>query len=262
MVRWANISVFVITLNEIEHLPSALHSIPQAGEIIVVDGGSSDGTAEYARDMGCRVIIQPFRSFVEQKKVALSHARLPWVFNLDADEIISEELAKEIAEIPNNSPYTAFRIPLINFFCGKWVRHAGWYPDYKTRLVQRDSAVIRSRGRMVHESLSPRNGPIGTLKHSIYHRSIQNLTEFWSKINLYAELSAKDLCYLGYKSYFWHRYLLPVWAFMHTWVIRQGFRDGLPGWRIAQGAMLTTYRKYQLLKIYEKSVSNHTMPSQ
>ena len=149
------LSVVLITLNEAANLPRTLKSVEWAQEIVVVDSGSTDGTLEAAQKAGARVFEEPWKGFAGQKNSAIAHATGDWVLALDADEEVSAELAREIEELLEGEPaMSAYRVPRLNHFLGRALRHGGYWPDPKLRLFRRGSAWFAERA--VHETMEGR----------------------------------------------------------------------------------------------------------
>jgi glycosyltransferase involved in cell wall biosynthesis len=152
----ASLSVTIITKNEAQNIQACLDSVAFADQTIVVDSGSTDNTAEMARAMGAHVsIFADWQGFGVQKNRALEAASCDWVLSLDADERVTPELAEEIrvalAKVPAVGQSVAFLIPRLTQFCGVWIRHCGWTPDYVLRLHRRGEA--RFSDDLVHEKL-------------------------------------------------------------------------------------------------------------
>ncbi|GBC84263.1 putative glycosyltransferase [bacterium HR11] len=241
---WRDISVVMITLDEAERLPKMLNALPpDVGEIVVVDGGSTDGTPDVARQRGARVWVRPFTSFVEQKNWALARATRPWVLHLDADEVPSQDLLDEIAALDPPPDVHGYWVARRNFFWGKWVRHGGWWPDYKLRLFRRTSGRFVARGRRVHERVEV-EGRTAYLRGYLIHETYRDLDDVQRKLRLYTTLSARDLYELGVRSRWWHRWVLPAWAFAYTWLLRGAWRDGRPGLWVAFLQAQTAWWKY------------------
>src|SRR5262249_35959677 len=148
------ISVTVITKNEENQIRAALESVKWATEIIVVDCGSTDRTVEIAKEFTPRVIHHDFVDFANQKNFAQSQAKCEWVFNLDADERCTADLGKQIAALPEQGS-DAYWISRKNYFQNRWIRHCGWFPDYKIRLYRKNKGLWKGK---VHESVQMESG--------------------------------------------------------------------------------------------------------
>src|SRR6202000_621226 len=130
--------VAIITWNEEANLERTLGSVAWADEIVVVDSGSSDGTPEIARRLGCRFFHEEWKGFAAQKNSALEKCVSDWILSLDADESLSDQLAREIRELlAGDPPLDAYALPRRNLFLGRWIKHGGFYPDPKLRLFRR-----------------------------------------------------------------------------------------------------------------------------
>ncbi len=148
------LSVALIVHNEAENLPDCLRSVSFARQIVVVDSGSEDETCGIATTFGCTVLCEPWRGFGPQKQFAIDNCREEWVLVLDADERIPPETAQAIRNIVSSPAVSAsgYSFPRKNFFQGRWIRHAGWWPDRVVRLFR------KGRGRLpaaaVHEAVA------------------------------------------------------------------------------------------------------------
>ena len=134
------LSVAIITKNEEDNLLPCLQSISFAGQIVLVDSGSTDKTLEIAAKLGCEIYSEEWRGFGPQKQSALEKCRLPWILVLDADERIPPQTAEIINRIVND-PQTleaGFSFPRKNYFQGRWIKHAGWWPDRIVRLFRKE----------------------------------------------------------------------------------------------------------------------------
>ena len=172
-IQVATLSVIVITKNEAESIGTCLQSVSWAHEVIVVDSGSTDNTVAICRDYTDKIFVTDWPGFGAQKNRALDLATGDWVLSLDADEYITTELREEIqAAIVDPGEKVAFRMPRLSNYCGRFMRHSGWWPDYIIRLF------LRERGRfsndLVHERLVV-NGPTGTFSNPIIHRAFEHL---------------------------------------------------------------------------------------
>jgi len=225
------LSVTIITLNEAAHIAAALDSASFADEILVVDSGSSDGTADIARAKGVRVLTREWTGYVEQKNFAAEQASHDWIFSLDADERIPPPLAEEIRGIlAADPPHHGYRVPRVTFHLGRWIRTTDFYPAYQTRLYDRRHA--RWRGRYVHESVSV-DGPSGQLKNDLQHYSFADLRDQIKRINHYSTLSAKQMYEAGRRTGPVEILVHPPAAFLRNYILRRGFLDGTAGLTIS-----------------------------
>ena len=226
------LSVVLIALNEASNLPRTLQSVSWAQEVIVVDSGSTDETVSLAKEVGAHVTVESWKGFAAQKNSAIDKASCDWVLSLDADEELSPELASEIQALLSANPsFNAYRIPRLNHFLGRPLRHGGYWPDPKLRLFKRGSA--RFAERAVHETMEF-SGPTGQLKNPILHHCYPTMEEYVEHMNRYSTLSAKMLIESGraprsLPSLIWHSILNPAATFLYNYVFRLGFLDGTAG---------------------------------
>jgi len=242
------ISVTIITLNEEKNIRNAIQSASFADEIIVVDSNSSDNTKRIASSLGAKVYNEEFKGHGRQKNIAAMYCSNDLILNIDADEVISEELKKEIIELTdNNSIDSLYSIPRKNYFCGKWIRYGGWYPDLNARLYLKNHAKWTEP--YVHEVLQSNNGkkPI-SLKSDILHNSF---ITFESQVitNLkYAKLGAKNLINKkGSKTSFLLLLFKPISKFFECYLLKRGFLDGKSGLLIAINASYSIFLKYAFI---------------
>ncbi len=243
----AKLSVIIITKNEAENIRACLESVKWADEIIVVDSGSSDATVEICRELGAQVHEHDWPGFGMQKNRALSYATNEWVFSLDADELVTAELRSEIeAALIDPHGHAAFRMPRLSSFCGRYMRHSGWHPDYVTRLFLRDAA--RFSDDLVHESLIV-DGPVGKLRQSLLHETFQDLEELLEKINQYSTAGARMLSEKNKKASLKKAIGHALWAFFRTYILRAGFLDGREGFMLAVSTAESSYYRYAKLML-------------
>lgn len=241
------LSVAIIAFNEEGNLPGCLESLAFARQVIVVDSGSTDDTVEIARRFGCDVFVEPWRGgFGRQKQFAVDQCRNPWVLVLDADERLPEETAHVIADIVKNPSEIAagFSFPRKNFFQGRWIRHAGWWPDRIVRLFR------RGRGRVtpdeVHESVEV-EGTIHHLDVPIEHFTESRLSELLKKIDRYSTLGARKAFSEGKTSSVPAAFFRAVCTFVQDYTLRGGFLDGAPGLTLAMTDSINKFFKYAKL---------------
>ena len=241
------LSVIVITKNEEASIARTLRSVGFADEIVVVDSGSCDRTAELAREHGAKVSVTvDWPGFGPQKNRALDLATGDWVFSLDADEWLTEASAAEIrnALASANQDVAAYRLPRRSSFCGRFMRHSGWWPDYVVRLFRRDRG--RFSADLVHERLIL-DGTVATLTEPIMHETFVDLEDLVEKMNRYSTASAAQLQRDGRSSGLGEAIARALWAFFRTYVLRAGFLDGREGFMLAFATAEGTYYRYAKL---------------
>jgi len=238
------LSVAVITLNERDNLPRCLDSVaPLAGEIVVVDSGSTDGTVELATNYGARVLHRDWPGHVAQKNRALEACSEPWVLCLDADEPLSSELAENLRDLfsRGDPPLDGYLVNRRTFYLGDWIRHA-WYPEWRLRLVRR-SASPRWQGRDPHDFLTVQ-GRTARLRGDLLHYSYRDLEDHFTRTVRYARIGADELVRQG-RPFRWYKLLLSPWArLVRSLVIKQSWRDGWRGVIIAGSSMFAAFLKY------------------
>lgn len=230
------LSVALITLNEEANLARTLESVRWADELVVVDAGSTDHTPEIARSFNARLIQQPWLGFAAQKNLALAHCTGDWILSLDADEELSPALQREIQTLLASAPSAnAFRLKRRNLFLGRWIRHGGFYPDAKLRLLRRcdDSMGPRFEDRPVHEAI-PYAHDAPTLQGDLIHHAYPTLTGYLEHMNRYSSLGAELLVGQGrvsrsWPAFFTHTLLTPGLNLCWNYLFRLGFLDGREG---------------------------------
>jgi len=220
------ISVVLISKNAAQSLKTCLHSCRDFDELVVVDSGSKDDTVTIANAYGAKVIHQDWLGFGPQKQFAVSQARNDWVLCLDADEWLSEKLHQQIRGLADNPPFTAYRFARRNKFMGRFLRYGEGYPDLSLRLFNRRHAGWSDD--LVHEYVKA-NGPAGLLAGDLMHESGEDIGRYLAKQNSYTNLQADALFARGDQVGGLKLVLSPLLRFLKFYVLRQGFRDGVPG---------------------------------
>jgi glycosyltransferase involved in cell wall biosynthesis len=243
----SRLSVTVIALNQETNIGECLESVVGfADEIVVVDTGSCDHTVELARRYTDRVLTAAWQGFGRTKNYALDQARGDWVFSLDTDERVPPALQDEIqAVLKADGPCAGYRVPRKNYFCGRWIRHLGWYPDYTLRLFRRD--LGRFRDREVHEEVVVA-GPVGTLTTPLEHYSYNSVSEYITRMDRYARLAAVELAKRGRRPYPGELVYHPLFTFLHLFCLRRGFLEGLTGYTLAVLMSMYKFLKYYYLR--------------
>jgi glycosyltransferase involved in cell wall biosynthesis len=238
------LSVILITRNEEANLADCLASLEGiAQQIVVVDTNSTDGTLEIAKNHRA-LISQPadWPGFGPQKNRALDLATGEWVLSLDADERLTPALRSEILTAIHHSAHVdCFAIPRLSWYCGRFIRHSGWNPDYVDRLFKRGTA--RFSDDLVHERLIP-NGQVAKLENPMLHFSFMNFSQVLQKIDRYSTASAEQAFANGRRSNPLKAALHGLWAFIRTYFIRAGFLDGYQGLALAISNAEGSYYRY------------------
>lgn len=249
------LSVAIITLNEQANLARTLASVRFAGEIILVDSGSTDQTLEIARSFNARIFSEPWRGFAAQKNFAIQQCRGTWVLSLDADEELSPELETQLRTLlPSNPPFDAFYLRRRNLFLGRWMRRGGYYPDPKLRLFRRNAVAFSSaafQDRPVHETIRF-DGASDTLDFDLIHHAYPTLESYLEHMDRYSSLGARRLLSQGRTSrswlaFHWNVFVIPTFEFFRNYLLRLGFLDG------REGLLLHLYHSAYVSWKYAKS---------
>ncbi len=238
------VSVYIIAFNEAEKVRATINSAHWADEIIVVDSWSTDGTSDIATELGARVVQVDFKGFGDLRNQALAACSFEWIFSLDADERCTPEAAAEIRAITNDpSALDAYWTPRRNFFMGKWIRHSGWYPNYRQPQLFR-KGKMRYDQKPVHEGYELINGakPVGHMVNAIWQFPFRNMAEVMHKANRYSSLGAEKIQHK--KITMWSALLHAKWAFWKHYLFKLGFLDGWAGFVIALGNFEGTFYRY------------------
>ena len=252
------LSVILITRNEEANLADCLASLEgSAQQIVVVDTNSSDRTLEIAKNYGA-VIAQPadWPGFGPQKNRALALATGDWVLSLDADERLTPALRSEILTAINHPAHVeCFAIPRLSWYCGRFIRHSGWSPDYVDRLFKRGTAHFSDD--LVHERLIP-NGQVARLENPMLHFSFMNYSQVLQKLDRYSTASAEQAFAKGKTSNPMKAVLHGIWAFTRTYFMRSGFLDGPQGFALAiSNGQGTYYRYMKLWQLHQEANSRN-----
>ena len=241
------LSIVVITRNEADNIERCLNALRQVSDdIVVVDAFSEDGTPDLARELGARVIQKTWEGYSQNKNFGNQQARHDWILSIDADEALSEELIRTLQQhCPE--PKTVYELDRLTNFCGKWIYHSGWYPEWKPRLF--DRRAVSWQGDFVHETLDiPPGFRRVRLKGKLLHYSYKNDKDHLQRLEHYAALAAQDLYARGKRSTLLKRWFAPVWRFLRTYIFQLGFLDGKAGWKISARGAWMVWRKYWILK--------------
>jgi glycosyltransferase involved in cell wall biosynthesis len=244
------ITATIITLNEADNIREACESVAWADEILVIDSESTDKTRELAADCGARVLVNQWPGFSKQKQFAVDQARHVWIFSLDADERLSPELRTSIDEVRRRNDHDladGYRVARRAFYMNRWIRGGGWYPDYQLRLFNRTRGHWRDR--VIHESVVMDEGArVDTLRGDLLHYSMRTPEHHRQMIEQrYAPLGAEQMFREGKRTSALHSSVAAPAAFIRSFILKGGFRDGRAGVTIARMAAYHASLKHSLL---------------
>ncbi|MDO7875328.1 glycosyltransferase family 2 protein [Hymenobacter sp. ASUV-10] len=243
------LSVVIITFNEEANIGRCLAALAGvADEVLVVDSFSTDRTLEICREHGARVVQNAFAGYVEQKNFATAQARYDHVLQLDADEVLTEELRQSIRQATADWQHAAYSLARLTNYCGSWVRHGGWYPDRKLRLYDRRRG--RWTGLLLHEKYEVDAGQTtGQLRGDALHYSYHSIAQHVAQLNKFTSITAREQALRGKTRVgLFHLLLKPWWKFVHGYFFRLGFLDGFAGLSIATISALGVFLKFAKLK--------------
>ena len=242
-----SLSVCIVTYNEEDNIRECLESVSWAEEIIVVDSLSNDRTVEICRQYTDRVIQRKWNGYIDQKSFALEHATREWVLFIDADERLSPGLIKEIKKeiSKENNEYDGFYLPRHIYYLGRWINHGEWYPEYRLRLFKRskgciggiephDKVELTTQGRM----------RVKYLREDMRHFTYKTLSDQIRTIDKFSSISADEMGKTGKNFHISQLLLHPPARFITGYILRGGFRDGIPGLIIAVTCSFHVFLKY------------------
>ena len=247
------LSVVIITRNEEKNIGRCIDSVKDiADEIVVIDSFSTDKTEEICKSKGVKFIQHAFAGHIEQKNYAVTLTEYPNVLSLDADEALDDVLKKNIAEVKENWKYDGYEMNRLTNYCGKWIKHCGWYPDRKLRLF--DKRKGKWGGTNPHDKFELQAGSTtDRLKGDILHYSYYTIDDHYKQIEYFTTINAKASFDKGKHAPVWKLLFAPVIKFIKDYVIRLGFIDGQAGWQICRLSAWATYVKYKKLRALYKS---------
>ena len=246
-------SVVIITYNEERNIGRCLESVKDiADDIVVLDSFSTDRTEEICTGYSVNFIKHEFDGHIEQKNRAITYALYPHVLSLDADEALSDELKESISGIKENWQYDGYYFHRLTNYCGKWIRHCGWYPDRKLRLW--DSRKGHWGGVNPHDKYILDPGSTQCfLKGDILHYSFYTRDDHLRQIGKFSDISAKERYKRKKKTTYFNFILNPAWKFIHSYIIKLGILDGYYGYVISKNSAYSTYLKHKKLMEFYKN---------
>lgn len=245
------ISASVIVYNEEENIADLCESLLWADEIVIVDSSSTDRTVEIAARYTDKIFQREFKGYKDKHEFADAQTTGDWIFWIDADERVTPELATAIQELRDRDDADlpeGFKIARKTFYLGKWIEHSGWYPDYQMRLYRKSKSFWD--GVSPHETARV-EGAVETLKSELLHYTKRDLSDHHMVLDRYTTLAAEHLHKNGKTRGIGHMFFGPIVAFFRTFILKQGFRDGIRGLIIA---MFTAYGVFlKSAKVWERN---------
>lgn len=237
------ISAYIIAYNEAGKIADAVNSVLWADEIVVADSNSTDGTDRIARELGARVVQIPFEGFGHLRNRAVQACSHDWVLSIDTDEQCTSEVRDEVLAILSGTPaHDAYLVPRRNYFMGRWIKHSGWYPNFRQPQLFRKGAMKYAESP-VHEGYELLTSkPVGRLEQAIWQVPFRDFEEVVKKANRYSSLGALKLAdrRVSMGAALGHG----VWSFLKHYLAKRGFLDGWPGFVIAFGNFEGTFYRY------------------
>jgi len=243
------ISAVIITYNEEQNIERCLNSVKDiADEIVVVDSFSTDKTEEICKSFDVNFIKHAFEGHIEQKNWAITQASNPYVLSLDADEELDKTLKNSILEAKQNWKFDGYSFNRLTNYCGKWIKHTGWYPDKKLRLW--DSRKGEWKGQNPHDRYEMRKeAKIRHLKGDLLHYSYYTIHQHIEQVNKFTEIAANAAIQEGKRTNLFKILLHPLWKFIRDYFFKLGILDGYYGFVISIISSHATFIKH--LKIRE-----------
>ncbi len=241
------LSVIIPTFNEERYLEPALRSVNFADEIIVVDSFSNDATPAIAKKHATLFLQREFDNFSSQKNYALDHATGDWVLFLDADERIPYGLQLEIKEAILSDRFTGYKLNFPHFFMNRFLYH---HSNDVLRLVRREGTEYTG---LVHEKLQL-TGPVGKLKNPVLHFTYKGLEHYIHKKESYAWFQAEQLHKKGKKATLFLMFVKPSYRFFSSYILKGGFRDGVPGLVVAAINSYGVFSRYAKLLLLQRGM--------
>ncbi len=238
------ISVYIIAYNEAEKIEDCINSVLWADEIIVADSNSTDGTTEIAENLGAKVIHIPFNGYGALRNEAISHCTKEWILSIDSDERCTQKVRDEILSLIKTTSIDIFNIPRKNFFMGKWIKHSGWYPNFRQPQLFRKDKMSYDLSPVHEGFISHSSQKIGVINNSIWQFPFKNTEEVIYKANRYSSLGVKKLQDKGINGSVLKGFLHGIWSFIKHYFFKLGFLDGGAGLVIAFGNFEGTFYRY------------------
>jgi glycosyltransferase involved in cell wall biosynthesis len=249
------LSAVVIAYNDAPNMRRCLDSLHWVDEIVVIDSHSTDGTTEICLEYTEKVFHYPFQGFGALRNQAITHAAHDWIFSLDTDEWAPLEVQQEIKNLLAQDPgMQAYFVPRRSFFLGRWIKHCGWYPDYRQPQLFH-KAHMHYREDLVHEGFDVR-GKAGFLQSHVEQIPFRDIDQFWRKMDHYSTLRARVMHSEGLRFHAHQLLSHPLYTFLKMFVLRRGFLDRKPGLILSILYSYYVFVKYAKLWELQKNEGN------
>jgi glycosyltransferase involved in cell wall biosynthesis len=242
------ISVTIITKNEQQNIERCLKSVQWADEIVVADSYSTDKTLEICRKFGCKIIETEWLGFGPVKRLAVDAASHNWIFSIDSDEQVSEQLKDRILTILKHPQFNGYRVKRVSYYLDKQIRYCGWDRDYQLRLFNRNSGNFNEK--LVHEAVNIA-GEVGRIEDPLFHYTYPTIQSHIEKMARYSKLGADQLANKGKSSSIFMAMLRGLAKFLKMYLLQRGFLDGKIGFVLCYNSAVGVYLKY--LQLWEKN---------
>jgi glycosyltransferase involved in cell wall biosynthesis len=237
------VSALIIAYNDEPNIRACLESVTWADEIVVVDSHSTDATEKISREFTEQIYQHEFFGFGRLRNEALAHCSHDWVFSLDTDERSTPEIRDEIRRvIYGPESVEAYLVPRRNYFLGRWIRHCGWYPDYRQPQLFRKGRM-RYRDELVHEGFDV-EGRVGYLTSPVLQYPFRDIDHYLAKVDRYSDLMARRMLEQGRRFHPHQLVSHPSFTFVKMYLGRAGFLDGMPGLILSGLYAYYTFMKY------------------
>lgn len=243
------ISVVIITYNEEKDIGRCIDAVKDiADDLVILDSFSTDRTEEIVRAKGGRFEQHKFDGHIQQKNRAITYAKYPYILSLDADEVVSEQLKQEIIKVKENWDADGYYFNRMTNYCGKWIKHCGWYPDRKLRLW--DSRKGKWGGINPHDKFEMEDGCVEKfIKGDLYHYSYHSISQHVQQIDKFTKIGAEEALGRNKTANIFLLVVKPIWKFIRDYIVKLGFLDGYYGFVICGLSSVATFVKY--LKMIE-----------
>lgn len=248
------VTAYVITYNEEKKIKDCLESIKWADEIVVLDSFSTDRTVEICKEYADKVVQEKFEGFGKLRNTALAHTSNDWIFSLDSDERATEEIKNEILGLLAEGPKKdAYYVPRKTHFMGKWIRHCGWYPDYRQPQFF-NKKKMKYTEQLVHETYEL-DGEIGYMKEHVLQFPFIDLDQYFEKMDRYSSLRAREMAKEGKKFSILNVIFNPIAMFVRMYIQKLGILDGRHGFILS--LLYAYYTTLKYIKLWEKQESKN-----